>query len=87
MISVHMGYFAASESNPDSSYAYDFRTTMGSEIDGQFNIDPTGLPKGMVNRTEESGSLLLNYSAWGAATQALVSLASDRSFDPSSCTE
>ncbi|MBL4656952.1 MAG: Omp28 family outer membrane lipoprotein [Flavobacteriales bacterium] len=81
VIAVHMGFFAEPKSYPDSSYAYDFRTTMGDEIDAQFDIDPTGLPKGMVNRTEVSGALLLSYSAWGSAASVLSAMAPDVKMD------
>ena len=87
VIAVHMGFFAKPKSNADSSYAADFRTTMGADLDAHFNIDPTGLPKGMVSRTEIGGSLLLSYSAWGSATQALVPLAPDVKIDISNSYE
>ena len=50
---------------------------MGSELDASFNIDATGLPRGMVNRTEVSGNVLLAHAGWGAAAQALVGLTPD----------
>ncbi|MBL4577068.1 MAG: Omp28 family outer membrane lipoprotein [Flavobacteriales bacterium] len=80
-VAVHMGFFAETESNPDSSYAYDFTTPMGNEIDGQFNIDPTGLPKGMINRTVLDGELLLSYAGWGTAVEALAGLPPDMDID------
>lgn len=77
VVAVHMGFFATPKSNPDSSYNSDYRTTMGNELDASFNIDATGLPRGMVNRTEVSGNELLAHAGWGAATQALIDLAPD----------
>lgn len=77
VIAAHIGFFAETKTNPDSSYAYDFTTTAGNEIDAMFNIDAAGLPKGMVNRTEVNGSEILSHGAWGAAVQAIVDLPPD----------
>lgn len=76
-IAVHMGFFAETESNIDGSYAYDFNTTMGAELDEHFNIDPTGLPAGMINRTELNSEIIVGRNKWGSAVEALVSIAPD----------
>jgi thiol-disulfide isomerase/thioredoxin len=77
VVSVHMGFFAETKTNPDSSYAYDFTTAAGVAIDAQFAIDPTGLPKGMVNRKDVGGSPLLPYSGWGSEVAGIVVLDPD----------
>ncbi|PCH94771.1 MAG: hypothetical protein COB85_05280 [Bacteroidetes bacterium] len=80
VVGVHIGWFAKpvnSPPNPDSSYIYDFRTTAGTEIDVQYGIDVAGLPRGMVNRIEVSGSPILGYSAWGTAVAGIVDLPPD----------
>jgi len=77
VIGVHMGWFAIPKTSPDTAYTYDFRTVPGSEIDAQYNIDMTGLPKGMVNRVEVSGSPLMAYAGWGTAAQGFISLEPD----------
>jgi len=80
-IATHVGFFAATQSNPDNSYAYDFTTAMGDELDTQFGISAQGLPRGMVNRTEVDNKLVLAYAAWGAGVEALVGLAPDIDID------
>ncbi|HIN38982.1 MAG TPA: Omp28 family outer membrane lipoprotein [Flavobacteriales bacterium] len=77
VIAEHIGFFAETKSNPDSSYSYDFTTTAGNEIDGYYNIDALGLPKGMVNRTEVNGTHILSHAGWGTAVQALLDLPPD----------
>ncbi len=77
VVAVHMGFFAEPKSNPDGSFAYDFRTTAGSEIDVQFGIDPTGLPRGMINRKDVGGSPILAYAAWESVVVGIISEAPD----------
>jgi len=77
ILAEHIGFFAETKSNPDSSYSYDFTTVAGNEIDAFFSIDGAGLPKGMVNRTSVSGSPILNHAGWGAAVQALIDIPPD----------
>lgn len=76
-IAIHMGFFAQTESNSDGSFAYDFNTTMGEELNEFFNIDPTGLPAGMVNRTELNSEIIIGRNKWGTAVGAIVDLAPD----------
>ena len=80
-IAVHMGFFAKTENNMDGSYAYDFTTTMGDEIDTQFGIDGQGLPRGMINRTKLDNKLILAHGDWATAVEALVGLAVDIDID------
>ena len=76
-IATHIGWFAKTKSNSDSSYAYDFTTQIGDELDTYFGVDGQGLPRGMVNRTEVDNKLILAYGSWGTGVEALVGLAAD----------
>ncbi|MEA2041787.1 MAG: Omp28 family outer membrane lipoprotein [Bacteroidota bacterium] len=64
-LAVHVGYFAEPHGE---DYPEDFRTDVGTSFDEYFNISNSGLPKGMVNRTEYNGNLGLPYqTVWRAA--------------------
>ena len=80
-VAVHMGFFAETKNNPDSSYAYDFTTTMGDELDTYFGIDGQGLPRGMVNRTIVNNKLILAFGDWATGVEAIVGLAVDIDID------
>ena len=49
-IHVSADYARPKNTNPDSSYHYDFRTEWGEEWDNIFGASAIGLPRGMVNR-------------------------------------
>jgi len=76
-VAVHMGFFAETKNNLDTSYAYDFKSSVGNELDQSFDIDATGLPRGMINRSELDDKLLLAHAAWPSAVEALFSLPPD----------
>jgi hypothetical protein len=67
-IAIHGGFFAEPLS-PD--YPDDFRTDEGTELTNTFGV--TTWPIGMVNRTPQSGSLLLAYDAWAEPIAAIIS--------------
>jgi hypothetical protein len=52
-----------------SQYFYDFSTNMGKEIDNHFKVHKDGLPKGLVNRAESNGKLILSKSKWKPALE------------------
>ena len=58
-ISVHVGHLA----EPDDDYPEDYRSTVGNELDGYYNISAS-LPKGLINRTEYEGSTILSPNSW-----------------------
>jgi hypothetical protein len=75
---AHVGSFAEPEP-VGVSYTYDFRTSVGDEIDATFNISSAGLPGGMVNRKEIGGSPLIDYGDWGATTSDILTSPPDAS--------
>jgi hypothetical protein len=77
IMSVHAGYYAQLETNPDSSYSYDFRTPVGNDLDapsaqGGFGISNAGNPNGMVNRKFYNGNRIAAYGSWGTHVQDIV---------------
>ncbi len=63
-VSIHVGYFA----RPSTGlYEADFRTPAGDVYNNFFGVDAAGLPRGMVNRTQYNGTLLLSPDAWAEA--------------------
>jgi hypothetical protein len=50
--------------NPQLKYTYNFVRPAASDIDDKFGISNGGLPRGMVNRRQVSGSRSLLYSTW-----------------------
>ncbi|NNF01771.1 MAG: Omp28-related outer membrane protein [Bacteroidia bacterium] len=68
-ISVHAGSLAEPSLNPDpnAKYKYDFRTSVGNEIYTDFNL--SGVPNGLVNRSEYNGSVIQSAGAWASAIQ------------------
>ncbi len=67
-IAIHSGFFAE-PLLPD--YPEDYRTDVGNELTTAFGVEL--YPVGMVNRTEQSGTLLLSYDAWASAVADIVS--------------
>lgn len=62
--------FIAPQSNPDGSYATDFRTTEGQAYATNYSV--TFLPSGMVNRTPFDNSTVLSSANWASAVDAVV---------------
>lgn len=67
-ISVHVGYLA----EPDADYPEDYRSDVGNELDEYYNIS-SSLPKGLINRTEYEGSIILSPNSWEAFVNTLYS--------------
>lgn len=69
LLSIHAGGYA----KPTSTYTYDFRTTIGNELDAFFGMSAAGNPDGMVNRFGyTTSSHILREGEWeGAILQAL----------------
>lgn len=65
-LKIHVGPLAT----PNSRQPYEYRTPTGNEIDARFNVSPGGIPRGMVDRREFGGSLVLNKENWRAAVEA-----------------
>lgn len=73
ILAVHVGFFAEPyPANPDDEYLTDFRTMVGNDLDDEFGLSAAGLPRGMVNRKESSGSPVLAHTAWASVVQGIV---------------
>lgn len=68
IVSIHAGDFARPSKTGDK-YLYDFRTTVGEELNGSYNV--TSYPTGMVNRANYEGNTVLNTSAWSNAVSKI----------------
>lgn len=75
IVSIHAGDLA--KPNSSGSFSYDFRTSTGNELDDFFQVSSTGLPKGMVNRGEVSGTKILEKGDWGATIAGIANLDPD----------
>jgi hypothetical protein len=78
-IAVHVGFFAETQSNPDGSYASDFKTPAGNQWNTEFGASAQGLPNGMINRTQVGGGYVQSYTAWTAQVANILALEPDAS--------
>ena len=60
ILSVHAGSYA----KPTSTHTYDFRTTVGNDLDAFFAICQAGNPNGMINRRAVDGARIVPPSKW-----------------------
>ena len=72
VVGIHAGpiTFTEPQSNPDNSYATDFRTPAGNTYAQTFNVNT--LPSGMVSRTEFNGTRTLGDASWISAVSEIV---------------
>lgn len=88
VIAVHSTGFATPV--PALGFGTDFRTTMGEEIATLYGASNAGLPVGLVNRREWSGSPMTRYPNWGTMVGAVLAespkmaIDLDVDFDPDS---
>lgn len=75
VMAVHVGDFAQPHTFTDGSYAVDYRTPTGDELNIFFGNDASGLPNGMVNRKIVTGSPVLSYNSWASIAATEVALA------------
>jgi thiol-disulfide isomerase/thioredoxin len=68
---AHVGYYAQMDHDPPK-YTYDFTSIPGDDLDATFNISAGGLPQGMVNRKEVSGTSIIAYGDWGTTTADIL---------------
>lgn len=61
LLAVHAGETYAS---PTTEHPYDFRTSVGTELDNYFQVSPNGLPQGMVNRVPKESRRSLYSPEW-----------------------
>lgn len=68
-IALHVSSLA----NPGAGDFYaNFKTTAGDELDAEFGISASGLPKGMINRTEYNGDIKVPDGEWTSAVSVLL---------------
>lgn len=67
-IGVHISFFAA----PNDDFPADYRTETGDQLENFFKV--SGLPKGIVNRTEYDGSVVIGRNNWAAAVNLLYNV-------------
>ena len=75
VIAVHVGEYALPHTFTDGSYAADYRTPEGDELNLFFGNETSGLPNGMVNRKVVSGSPILSYNSWTSVAATETALA------------
>jgi hypothetical protein len=63
-IAIHVGSLAQPYNPP---FDADFRTSVGTELDSEFGLSASGLPKGMINRTEYNGDIKIPDGEWPTA--------------------
>lgn len=78
-IAVHVGFFAATQNNPDGSYATDFKTPAGNQWNTEFGCSAQGLPNGLINRRQEGGGFPQSYTAWTAQVANILAEEPDAS--------
>lgn len=64
-VGVHMiDFFTEPQTDPDHPgyFLTDFRTQAGLDYENEFGV--FGIPIGLVNRTEDSGNILIGFGAW-----------------------
>ena len=66
IVSIHSG-FNARPVSIGNKYTYDFRTTMGEDINKKYQIDIFGTPSGFINRTSYGNDILLGRENWQSA--------------------
>jgi hypothetical protein len=64
---------------PDSSFMTDYRTSSGNAIHDMWT--PSGLPAGLVSRTEFGSSTVLGRTTWASAVQQLICQEADFALD------
>jgi len=68
-LAVHVGLLAQPGPAP---YDLDLRTQEGTELDNFFGLSNSGLPKGMVNRTQYNGDVKVGDGDWPSAVNEIL---------------
>ena len=66
IIAYHVGFFASINPSGAPNYTTDFTTASGDEYDNLWGISAAGLPQGMINREQNSGTNIINYPTWSS---------------------
>jgi hypothetical protein len=73
---VHAGFFAQ-PNVAGTSFLADYRTPVGTELDQFFGNSAAGLPNGLINRVQTSGSYIQSYNNWSTVVGQLINAAPD----------
>lgn len=68
------GYFTGVEEGTNK-YTYDYRTSTAKDIDTRFGISGIGIPRGMINRTDNGQGKSSPPNTWTGQISALVNQA------------
>lgn len=60
-----------------SKFTYDFRTDIAKAIDETFGVSASGIPKGLVNRIPNNGSIVISHTNWGQLVSNLLATPPD----------
>jgi len=60
-----------------SKFTYDFRTSIAKAIDETFGVSASGIPKGLVNRIPNNGSIVISHTNWGQLVNNLLATPPD----------
>jgi len=63
-LAIHVSSLAKPYNPP---FDADFRTTVGNELDTEFGLSASGLPKGLINRAEYNGNVKVPDGEWQTA--------------------
>jgi hypothetical protein len=69
IMAVHAGFFAQTNVPP---YLYDFKTSVGTQLDTDFGISNAGNPNGMVNRRLVNSSYIIASTAWASEVNTVL---------------
>lgn len=79
IMGVHAGWFANTKSGPE--YTTDFTNTDSEAYDATFGNSTAGNPNGLINRTERSGSLIVQPANWESAILDIKDMEADLSIE------
>jgi len=68
-LAIHVGGLAQPGPAP---YDLDLRTTEGTELDNFFGMSNSGLPKGLISRTEYNGNIKIGDGDWASAANEIL---------------
>ncbi len=72
IIAAHVGTLANPQPPASGKYTVDFRTPTGDELDEEFGASVSGIPKGVINYIEYSGTSLVLPEAWPEKVDQLL---------------
>ncbi len=67
-LKIHVGPLAT----PTTRLPFEYRSQTGNDIDNRYNISGGGIPKGMINRREFGGGIVLSAGNWPGAVESAL---------------